>query len=264
MKILKYISLSLLAVSLFSCEKNDPLADLGDSNGFAPSVNIKEILLGNSGTVRAGSELKLRTSYWLQNGTPTDINLTNRLDSVLDVKLIGVAGTDYDYDVKGGFVGEILPKTVYSTKNHDEKYWSNADYSYKVLLDYTVNKDYKIKKYTVNSTIPMAAYISDEVYEVIYIDCIHNMSKEQLHVALVDNNVMSEDDFNSCFDDNDDFTEVAEEKMFHSFESLDNEILVGSDSNSFTKRITYVEIVVDVDNTFNNIGESNSYYFKVI
>ncbi|MCK5781978.1 MAG: hypothetical protein KAH10_05275 [Flavobacteriales bacterium] len=254
MKLLKFISLSILAVSLFSCEKNDFLADLGPSKGFAASVNMET----QSEIVLAGKKLNIPVVYWMKEGVFTDLSLNQTQDSIVEMALTGVANTDFYYEHL--FAGEILEQEKYNSAMHSEGSWSNAYYGYRIKTKYTVSRDLKIKNY--NSTQKASSYISTEMYNEMYEDFALQMSDAQLAQILVtDNAIMTQAEFDSCFDDEGSLTTEGMEKLVLAFSSVPNESIVGSSPK--VKRITEVQLQYFVENDKNNIGKSNVVSFIV-
>ena len=254
MKILKFISLSILAVSLFSCEKNDFLADLGPSKGFAASVNMET----QSELILAGKTLTIPVVYWMKEGSFKELSLNQAQDSIVEMILKGVANTDFYYE--NTFSGEILEQEKYNTAMHSEASWSNAYYGYRIKTKYKVNSDLKIKRF--NDTQSASAYISTEMYNEMYEDFVLQMSNVQLTQILVtDNAIMTQTEFDSCFDENGALTLEGRDKLVLAFASVPNDDIVGSEPK--VKRITAVQLQYLIENEKNNIGKSNFVRFTV-
>jgi len=254
MKLLKFISFSILAVSLLSCEKNDFLNDLGTSKGFAASVNMES----QSEIVLAGKKLTIPVVYWMKEGTFSDLSLNQAQDSIVEMKLDSVAGTDFYYEHV--FVGEILEQEKYNMAVHSEGSWSNAYYGYRIKTKYTVNRNLKIKNY--NTTQTSATYISTEMYNEMFEDFVLQMSNAQINqILVVDNSILTQAEFDSCFDEKGALTTEGMEKLVLSFESVPSESIVGPTPK--VKRITEVQLQYFVENDKNNIGKSNVVRFVI-
>jgi len=254
MKILKFISLSIIAVSLLSCEKNDFLADLGESKGFAASVNMET----QSEIVLAGKTLNIPVVYWMKEGTFTGLSLNQAQDSIVEMILKGVANTDFYYETS--FSGEILEQEKYNTAVHSEASWSNAYYGYRIKTKYKVDNNLKIKRF--NNTQSAADYISTEMYNEMYEDFVLQMSNVQLEQILVtDNAILTQTEFDSCFNESGALTIEGKEKLVLAFASVPNQDVVGSEPQ--VKRITSVQLQYLIENDKSNIGKSNIVRFTV-
>jgi hypothetical protein len=254
MKFLKYISLSILAISLFSCEKNDFLADLGTSKGFAASVNMET----QSQIILANTKLTIPVVYWMTEGEFTGLSLNQSQDSIVEMKLDSVAGTAFYYEHV--FVGEILEQEKYNTAVHNEASWSNAYYGYRIKTKYTVERDLKIRTY--NTTEKASVYISDEMYSEMYEDFVLQMSRDQLNqILVVDNSILTKEEFDSSYGVDGLLTPEGKDNLILAFASVPSEEVVGPTPK--VKRITEVRLQYFVENDENNIGKSNIVSFVV-
>lgn len=254
MKIFKYISLSLIAVSLFSCEKNDPLADLGTSNGFAASVNMET----QSESVLPGKTLTIPVVYWMKEGDFTHLSLNQSQDSIVEMKLDSVANTDFNYEYI--FKGEILEQEEYNSTTHNDASWSNAYFGYRIKTKYTVNPDLEIQIF--NDTQSSSEYISDEMYDEMFNYFVVKMSNKQLQQILVtDNSILTQPEFDLSFNDEGSLTEEGHVKLVEAFASVPKESIVGPTPE--VVRVTQVQLQYFVENSEGNIGQSNFVTFRV-
>jgi len=255
MKLFKFISISIIAISLFSCEKNDPLADLGEVKGVAASVNMET----QSTIIVAGKKITLPVVYWMAEGADfADLSLNQSNDSIVEMKLVKVAGIDFNYEHR--FVGKVLEQEMYNKTQHSEGSWSNAYFGYRIKARYTIDRSLRIKRYS--NTAAVVAYISTDMYNEMYEDFVLKMSNVQLEQILVtDNAAITKAEFDSSFNENGTLTTEGKAKLIEAFALVPKDVLVGTKPS--VKRITQVNLQYFVNNSNNVIGKSNTVSFTV-
>lgn len=201
--LLKNISLVLVTLSLFSCEKNESFLELGSPIGVEAEVYMENL----NPVYETSQVVDVPITYWLESRKFTELAMYNSYDSIAVVKIDNVGSVDYSYDNE--FTGETLEQELFKTDSHDPAYWTPTEYAYTFNSKYTVDSSLGKEKYKNTNTgaDDFSALLSPEFYSEFYNDLAFGMSKDQLYTLLVvDYDIISEDDLNSYYDESNKLT----------------------------------------------------------
>lgn len=138
--LLKYSFLGILCCSLFSCEKNDPLSELGETNGqYAAALTVSY----NTTKPLVGDTVVVTASTWQKDDKIAKLMMTETIveDFGIDLKLEnGTVIKTFDSEAKESFL-KIADTTV------NDRVWFEIDNSNNQLNNYfvTLTNNYVVR-----------------------------------------------------------------------------------------------------------------------
>lgn len=209
MNIIKYIGITVIGISLFSCDKNDTVLDLGDPVSIVPEVYMDNL----DPVFAAGETIEAPIVYWLESKKFGDFLMNHSYDSVATVKINSVAGVNYLYEKEVS--GEIMEQETYKTESHDPANWTPTEYVYTFKSKYSVDSNLGKKKVSQAdaSQEEFAAMLNNEFYSVFYKDLATGMGKEKLQILIVDTYaIVDQTEFDTYFDVEDNLLVIIDEE----------------------------------------------------
>lgn len=264
MKSLLKIFALLLLVTMWACEKNDPLADQGDLTG----VTTPFILLAQMPDAAVGDTITLRSVCWAVDDNIAKVSFHHEGFKVrtYEVKLAIQGNDDVMHNIETTLLEDsvLFEQLLVAEYPEDGKtmndYYQTYDNAYVFMHDFVVPERYALTRKT-NEELIMA--MDDVVYEQLVIRFSDLFTRGMMIVVFPEINPFSLDYF--IIDDGGNFTgEITELAKTYIIENLNRELLVNFLNEARVSDNTRV-IIESAATLDDNIGSAaSSRMFRVL
>lgn len=217
----------VLAGTFFSCEKNNPLADLSDLQGQVPNVYMASL----APIAFPGTEIEFEIQYWSADDTFGEMGLNQRIDTVAKLSFdLSPASVDYTYTID--YSGRVMEEAPITTETHEFTDWTPDKYAYTFIQKYTPDNQLAKKEYKHTSTgiDDFVELLPDTLVTHLSTDLSKKLSKSQLQIILVDEHtLLTESELDGCYDSEGYYTDAGQTKIIDKLKQIHLNQIIGDE-----------------------------------
>jgi hypothetical protein len=189
-----------LGASLWSCQENDPLADLSKPGKFAPSILFLNL---PATTANINTNMPCEVEYWSKDDEFQGLQMRKNV-SILDNIRWELQDAIYEFRYEATTPIESLQEVPVSNYSHNFVNYVPERNAYVIRPNFLVPSEYaRITRTPANTT--MAAFVgllSEEVKELFFTEITIRLTKNQLRNILVTvHEVVSEETFETYYNE---------------------------------------------------------------
>ncbi len=222
MKNIQNLILTLAVVALsFACEKHSPLDELGDLGG----ANVANVYMEPlAPKIQAGLTRELEVQYWSLDDNFTYTGLWDSV-AVSQIHIVTIEGVEFSASSSV----TVHDWKEYKSYSFDFANWAPENKAYTRKVSYTIDLAYdKVTQDKSKITIDQfLAEIPEDFSEDMYAFFTDNLSRATLNALLVDNNAMTQSEFDGHYGDNGSLTSDGEVAVIAGMNQLGNKKIIG-------------------------------------